>query len=253
MSTLEDQELREREEAKRAALEVGADDDDATAHDDLAGGDGGADDDDAGDGGADDDDGTEHAGDHSHADGLYPDTERLMEERGKKLDRLGVYVAKKLVEIFGEEAADELELCELCTWTHTYGWRVPQTPPAAVRDAVKIAIGIGTLNELKPYSGFQTCETCDGQCNVLTGAKAGNELFRQCPSCKGRGYSSTLPDDAARPPAGTPIVATELAGGAPAQVPDFDMFGTPRDHPDYGKLAQHREVPISHWAHNLAQ
>jgi len=179
------------------------------------------------------------------------DTERLMEERGRKLDKLGQYVARKLVEIFGEEEADSLELCELCQWTHTYGWRVPVVPPEPVRDAVKKAIGLGTLDELQPYPAFNACDTCKGLGNVRTGSQVTQYLFRTCPTCKGRGYNSSLPDDLETPQLAAPVAAMPTEDGAPAQLPDVDMFGTPRGHPDYGKLAQHREVPISHWQGNL--
>jgi len=187
------------------------------------------------------------------AGGLDPETFALMEERGKKLDKLGQYVARKLVEIFGEEEADELELCELCQWTHTFGWRVAQVPPEQVRDAVKRAIGLGTLDELKDYAAFQTCQTCGGLGNVRTGSQVTAHLYRQCPSCQGRGYSSSLDTDANRPAPQTPIAAMPTADGGPAVEADYDMFGTPAGHPDYGKLAQHREVPISHWSANLPQ
>jgi hypothetical protein len=182
---------------------------------------------------------------------LDESTERAMEERGKKLDKLGTYVARKLVEIYGEEEADSLELCELCQWTHTYGWRVPVTPPEPVRDAVKRAIGLGSIDELKDYTAFTTCNTCAGLGNVKTGSQVTEHLYRQCPDCKGRGYASALPDDADRVASTSPIAAAPLVEGGPPQSPDVDMFGTPLGHPDYGKLAQHREVPISHWQYNL--
>jgi hypothetical protein len=188
---------------------------------------------------------------HGHPSGMDPETFAMMEERGKKLDRLGTHVAKKLVEIFGEQEADEFELCELCTWTHTFGWRVPTVPPEQVRDAVKRAIGLGTLDEMRPYSAFATCDTCAGLGNVRTGSQVTAHLYRTCPSCMGRGYSSTIATDADRPAPSAPVAAMQAFEGGPAVEPDVDMFGTPRGHPDYGKLAQHREVPISHWADNL--
>jgi hypothetical protein len=184
---------------------------------------------------------------------LDESTEKAMEERGKKLDKLGTYVARKLVEIFGEAEADSLELCELCQWTHTYGWRVPVTPPDPVRDAVKRAIGLGTIDEMQSYSAFDTCDTCAGLGNVKTGSQVTEYLYRPCPSCGGRGYSSTLDADVGQQAVKSIVAAMPVVEGGPAIAPDVDMFGTPRGHPDYGKLAQHREVPISHWQSNLPQ
>jgi hypothetical protein len=167
--------------------------------------------------------------------------------RDRKLASLEGYIGRKLEEIFGKEAADSLELCELCTWTHTHGWRVDALPPPAVVEAVKRAIGIGSLDQYNEFPAFQTCQACGGQCSVKTGAKAGNELTRKCPICKGRGYSSSLPEDANRAAAVDPVAAEPQAEGLPAAMPDRDMFGTPAGHPDYGKMPQFREIPVSHW------
>jgi len=253
MGAVEEQELLEREEAERLERDAGA-----AGDNDLEGGDR-----DPFEGDLpvtlDDDDDLEvesQLGDEQQRQldqEHQRESEALMEERGKKLDKVGAYVAKKLVEIFGEEAADELELCELCQWTHTYGWRVSQTPPPAVRDAVKRAIGLGTIDEMLAYAAFTTCDTCDGLGNVKTGSQVTEYLYRTCPTCGGRGYSSTLEADAGAAPVRPIVAAMPAADGAPPQAPDLDMFGTPRGHPDYGKLAQHREVPISHWADNLPQ
>lgn len=212
----------------------------------------------------DDDDGDEGEGgeggdvDEPTQD-LGPNTAAELERRGKMLDRLGTYVTKKLTEIFGEEEADSLEPCPLCSWTHTYGYCVPGVPPDFVREAVKEAIGFGTVDELQPYAAFQECATCKGLGNVRTGSQVQGHLYRQCPSCKGLGYSSSLPTDqqpqtAAAPPlavVGPSISAVEVMPGAPPQEPDFDVYGTPRSHPDYGKMPTMRVLPISHWRENL--
>jgi hypothetical protein len=168
----------------------------------------------------------------------------------KQLDRVESYLTRKYEEIFGADAAD-LQDCPLCAWSRTWGRIVPRVPPEEVREAVKVAIGMGTLSELREVPQFQTCQVCGGYCNVLTGAKAGNQLYRRCPNCKGAGYTSSLPDDPSPAAAGTPSIAEPLAEGLPPQTPDFDQFGTPRGHPDYGKLVQYREVPVSAWADNL--
>jgi len=172
-----------------------------------------------------------------------------LEKAQKTLEAL---IGRRLEELYGKEAVDQLELCELCTWSHTHGWRVPQLPPEQVIEAVKRAIGIGTLDQYSDFPAFQTCQACNGMCHVKTGAKAGTELTRKCPVCNGRGYSSALAEDSGRPPAADPIVAESHTEGLPPVLPDRDMFNTPLGHPDYGKMPQFREVPIAHWQEQAA-
>lgn len=216
---------------------------------------GGEDDDgDAGDGG----DGGQ-GGEDEPRDLVQASTEAELERRGKQLDRLGNYVGKKLTEIFGEEEAGQLEPCELCSWTHTYGYRVPGVPPDFVREAVKEAIGFGTVDELQSFDAFAECATCKGLGNVRTGSHVQGHMYRQCPTCNGIGYSSSLPVDARPAAVATPAIAevgpsisaVEVQPGAPLQEPDFDLYGTPRAHPDYGKMPNMRVLPISHWRENL--
>ncbi|HEY4441655.1 MAG TPA: hypothetical protein VGN14_14445 [Candidatus Elarobacter sp.] len=197
---------------------------------------------------ATDDDELEDQVESPEAAGFTPEQ---LEERSKKLDKLSAYVARKLTEIFGEDEAKELLLCELCTWTQTHGYRLPVLPPEAVRDAVKLAIGQGTIDELNSYAAFSACETCNGLGNVKTGSHVSGQEWRACPSCKGRGYSSTLDDDQLTHAVTTSVAAAPLVEGGPEVEPDFDSFGTPRSHPEFGMMPQFRKVPISEWAHNV--
>lgn len=209
--------------------------------------------------GDDDDDELDQGGDGGPEQPQGPDAAALMERRGQQLDRLGKHVVKKLIEAFGQEEADTLEPCELCSWTHTYGYRVQGVPPDFVRAAVKNAIGFGTVDELEPYTAFQECTTCKGLGNVRTGSQVDKHMYRSCPSCKGIGYSSSLAEDNQQALAATPaaavvgpsLSAVQVAPGAPPQEPDFDVYGTPRSHPDYGKMPTMRVLPISHWRDNL--
>lgn len=86
----------------------------------------------------------------------------------------------------------------------------------------------------QPHDFFQTCETCAGFGQVLTGSLRAGQEARDCPACMGRGYLEQL-DPAGAPLApqpGTP--PAPIVTPAPAQLEPTGNGEQPTTAPRFG-------------------
>ena len=65
-----------------------------------------------------------------------------------------------------------------------------------------------------------------------------------CHDCKGEGWIPVGPERQR----GAQTVAAPTASNGPGELaeqpPDLDPWGTPPDHPDYGRMPQYRSHPL---------
>ena len=156
-----------------------------------------------------------------------PSSEAMMEEIGKKLDSLTKTVATRIGSILGEQATD-FEVCDLCSYWNTPGWRHTGPLPQDLRDQIAYLIGQRPQSDLEPDPHSRVCTTCKGEGFVSTGSKAIGQEQLSCVECNGMGWQAT--DDKRRPGfLSTPNGPTAQALGVTAQ--DAAMQPAPLEEP----------------------
>lgn len=130
-----------------------------------------------------------------------PDTEAVSEEIGKKLDALQKHVAKKMGDILGEDAA-MFEVCEVCSYTNTPGWRLSGPYAPEVEAAVRGVLGTHGIGEYKTDTYSRVCDICEGLGKTSTGSRVPGQETQTCVDCKGRGWLAVGPERG-----GAPLVA----------------------------------------------
>jgi hypothetical protein len=141
------------------------------------------------------------AAEPEHEQGYEPSTEAVSEEIGKKLDKLQKYVANKMGDILGEDTT-LFEICEVCSYTNTPGWRLSGPYPPDVELAVRHAMGQHAQTEYKMDGYSAVCDKCDGLGQTQSRSKVPGQDLLVCFGCKGRGW---IPVGSER--GGTPLVA----------------------------------------------
>lgn len=250
MSTIEEQaaidaeEKARRDELERAGETGGAGegnggdgDQDEPASDASSSGGGG----DNGGGGGEDDE------THPDEDAIArnADAEALLKKVSASADR---YV-QRLVALLGPDLGGYAG-CAMCEG-YPPGLVILDLVDDERRGNVLRQLGVDTFDALlEDTTRYVRCATCGGRGRVKTGSlKPGSEAA-DCGDCQGFGFKRTQP--APPPPAApAPEMLPPLPEGSPTDRPPFDVFGTPSWHEDYGKMADMRTVPVSHWAGNL--
>ena len=156
-----------------------------------------------------------------------PDSQALMEEIGKKLDALQKTVATRISTILGEHAND-FEVCDLCSYWNTPGWRMKGHLPEELRISLAHVIGQRLPGHLQEDKHSRACPDCGGEGAVKTGSNVPGQDTLPCVECEGMGW---MPTDDARRRGRLP-----LANGATAQAlgvapQDLAMSPTPQEEP----------------------
>jgi hypothetical protein len=167
--------------------------------------------------------------------------EKALESLGKEATRH----ANRVSEIMGEDAL-ALVPCELCA-VNIPGFRFSIQPNEEVQRAVRAAIGLPTLETLKPDLYSRKCDTCDGAGKVLSGSLVQGRETLACVDCGGNGWKPVGQERQS----GAPVATLDGEPAPLAAVPDDgirrDMFGTPEGDPDFEKMPNARQRPISYW------
>ena len=118
-------------------------------------------------------------------------TEKEIEQAHKKLAKLRETTAGRVSDIMGE-AALGLIPCPACSDVAPgFVWH-PDAGPVSDEAAtgMRQLLGIGTPQQLKRHSAFQTCDACDGEGFIDTGSRREGYESAVCPGCSGKGYLS---------------------------------------------------------------
>lgn len=106
--------------------------------------------------------------------------------------------------------------------------------------ATKQLIGVYDGPKYEQAPDARECPRCNGWGTLTTGSKVTGQQTIKCAVCKGRGWEGEAANIA---PADVLKLATvvNMETGEITEAPaDEDEFGTPRGHPDYGKMLQYR-------------
>lgn len=176
-----------------------------------------------------------------------------MEKRFKSADRAVAAYARKIGDIYGDDAA-QLAECPLCPGIHKGFVNVQDAGlvPDDVKNAVMTFLGYARERDYTQAPNVHACETCSALGKVATGSQVAGRETITCPNCKGFGYS---------PPPGEPQNGAAF-GVEPhtaddftatgAGVPDTDPSGEPRllpdgrENPNYGKWPQYK-ILVEPW------
>lgn len=188
--------------------------------------------------------------DAEQAQARVPQTEREMQKLAKRVETAKVALAKKLTEIFGDEATD-LILCPRCTSDSLPFGGIPgfvfppSIAPVDHETKANVLLSVGEMPEqvTKPDTASRCCDNCDGYGRVFSGSKVNREKTLVCIACKGKGWVA-VGDERRVPANNVAQVTTETGETYPANgytapvepAPDLDPWGRGPDSPDYGKL-----------------
>lgn len=154
-----------------------------------------------------------------------PSTEAVSEEIGKKLDALQKHVAKKMGDILGEDVT-MFEVCEVCSYTNTPGWRLSGPYPPDVETAVRHAMGQHAPAEYKTDGYSSVCTQCEGLGQTQSRSKVPGQDLLVCYGCKGRGWVPVGPE----------------RGGAPLVVQSGDTISNAENGEVYAVTAVEPEL-----------
>lgn len=119
-----------------------------------------------------------------------PETQAVIEEIGRKLDTLNKTVASRIATILGDNAQD-FEVCDLCSYWNTPGWRHKGHLPEDLKAQMAYLIGQRADADFKPDTHSTTCGSCGGEGVVLTGSKVFGQDKLSCVECNGMGWLPT--------------------------------------------------------------
>lgn len=180
-------------------------------------------------------------------------SDEAREARFRKADRAVANYAKRIGEIYEEDAA-ALTLCPLCPDIHKGFVNVQDAGmvPDDVKNAVMLFLGYARERDYPQAPNVHGCATCAALGKVATGSKVAGKETMTCPECHGYGYA---------PPPGSPQAFTSDTNGhveheefvaTGAGVPDVDPTGEPRllpdgrENPNYGKWPQYK-IQVEPW------
>lgn len=161
------------------------------------------------------------------------DTEALSEATGKKLDALQKHVARKMGDILGEDVT-LFEVCEVCSYTNTPGWRLSGPYPPEVEAAVRGVLGMHGLSEYKTDTYSRVCDVCDGLGRTSTGSRVQGQETQVCVDCKSRGWLAVGPERG-----GAPLVVSQgdqITNEANGQTLDVIEVQAQLDTPEMAAL-----------------
>lgn len=108
--------------------------------------------------------------------------------------------------------------------------------------AVRALLGMDEGPRLEQAPDAETCPTCNGWGEVLTGSKVASRRQVLCPQCRGNGWIGPHRDLTPAEVAALPNLAYEYVEPDNEPPPDVDAWGTPRGHPEYGLSPQYRDA-----------
>ena len=155
------------------------------------------------------------------------ETQALLEERGKRFEKLSQHVAKRTGEILGEDATIVQE-CPLCTYWGMPGWIPTVDPPQDLQAHLMHYMGQRAASDFQRDQYSAACSKCNGLGEVLTGSHVFGQERLPCFDCKGMGWIAV--GDERR--SGVLALANGVAApSAPLAPADAAMSPAPLDEP----------------------
>lgn len=163
-----------------------------------------------------------------------PSSETILAKRNKALDAETKRHETALRKAYGDDF-ETLSPCPLCL---TDGWVIPAPPgafPPEQWEAVQLAAGMMEGNSYNQAPWTEICPTCDGEGDLLTGAKIERGRLTPCRDCNAMGWREKQVPLA--PVATWPITTTGSGDVVFTPIPGLapDDWKRPAGHPRFGQ------------------
>ena len=119
-------------------------------------------------------------------------SDRDMEKLFREIERLRKDTARRVGNIFGDDAAELME-CPLCAAVAPgYLWPQDVAPLAEEQiAALRMMLNMPVTTDYVQSEAFEACPKCEGLGRVRTGSKVQNHEIAECPRCFAKGYVPT--------------------------------------------------------------
>lgn len=171
-----------------------------------------------------------------------PVSQKEIDAKTTKLERASTTYLKKVAEILGDDLADFVPTPLSLPFLFGFVFNPSNVElDESIINATKALIGDPVPPPLAQAPDAHECPVCLGYGSVLTGSKLHPYNVDRCIECKGKGWIGERANLA--PAQVGQLHSVEVAQHTDPQepAPDEDAWGTPRNHPDYGKSPQYRD------------
>ena len=162
-----------------------------------------------------------------------PSSETVLAERHKALASETRRHETRLRTIYGNDF-ESLAVCPLCL---ADGWIVPAPPgamPPEQWEAVQLAAGQAPDANYREADYAETCPTCDGWGQVLSGSKTDTQRLIPCRPCEGKGWKAKLGEQQPAPTFALPVPPPPNGAVSIDWTRPKDNWGRPEGHPHFG-------------------
>lgn len=119
-----------------------------------------------------------------------PETQAMLEERGKRFEKLSQHVAKRTGEILGDDVQIVQE-CPCCTYWGMPGWIPTVNPPQDLAAVLLHYLGQHAPTDYRPDTHSKACEACGGMGEVASGSRVFGQERLPCVECASNGWVAT--------------------------------------------------------------
>ena len=150
----------------------------------------------------------------------------------------------KAVADYAEETGAPLLRCGLCDADPGFpGYLIhPALQPLTGQQVKEARLLLGDISD-EPFEQdpeAQTCSRCKGRGRVSTGSKVEGERDLPCRVCKGKGWTGERANISPQEAAHLQVVDDTYQHEQGLGTSSDDAWGTPKEHPDWGKSPQYR-------------
>ena len=169
-------------------------------------------------------------------------SQKEIDAKTAKLERASKTYLNKVADILGDDLSDFVPspLSTPFLFGFVFNPSMVELDESVV-NATKALIGDPVPPPLVQAKDAQQCPDCEGWGQQLTGSKVHPYNVERCNTCKGRGWVGERANIAPAEVAQLHSVIADRSGEPAEPAPDEDAWGTPRNHPDYGKSPQYRD------------
>lgn len=169
-------------------------------------------------------------------------TQKEIDAQVSKLEKASTGYLTKIATILGDDLADFKPSPLSLPFLFGFVFDPASVPlDEAVVNATKAFIGDPVPPPLEQAPDAHECPICHGWGQVKTGSKVHPFNVEKCRECNGRGWTGERANVTPAQAAAGFTPEFVAVSDDPTEADELDSWGTPRGHPDYGKMPQYRD------------